>query len=132
MFCQICFGIAFEEDYEFPWSGEDSDIETWWRDLNGFKHSFELFDSEGNYIDGKEPSGEVVVKYFDEEREFDKLHPLPVEMVNYCSGDYPMWIIAVPSSCLSARRGYPSVFNPADLVVSDTEVQALVEFCHLF
>jgi len=126
---EISFGIAFEEDYEFPWSGEDNDIETWWREQNGFTHSFELFDDEGNYIAGKEPSAELVELYFAEQREFDKRHPLPVELVNYCSGDYPMWIIAVPYVGELARRGYPVTFVPSELTVSDAQVKALVDFC---
>lgn len=124
---EISFGIAFEEDYEFPWSGED--IGDWWRNQSGFKHSFEIYNDEGNYIDGKEPSAEVVSRYLAEQWEFDKLHPLPVELVNYCSGDYPMYIISVPQVGRLARRGYPVTFQPSDLVVTDEQVKTLIEFC---
>jgi hypothetical protein len=127
---EISFGIAFEEDYEFPWNGFD--IEDWWREWCGFINSFEIYDEEGNHIDGKEPSAELVELYFAEQREFDKRHPLPVELVNYCSGDYPMWIIAVTEAGRLARRGYPVAFNPAELVVRDAQIAALVDFCKFY
>lgn len=32
---------------------------------------------------------------------------LPVEMVNYCSDEYPMYVLAVRGSVQECRRGYP-------------------------
>jgi len=67
----ICYGIQFDEDTEFPWNdkeyeGEnyDGDIDRWWLyDVLGFKHSFEIYGDDGNYIDGKEPSTEDYLAY---------------------------------------------------------------------
>src|SRR5437868_783086 len=53
----------------------------------------------------------------------------PVELVNYCSGDYPMYMLAVPSSILSNSRGYPEEFDPIKLVVTDKEKAPLIDFC---
>ena len=128
---QICFGIMFEEDFEFPWtSADDSDIDDWWiYQVHGFKHDIELYDEHGNHIDGKQPSRDDLEKYYGPKRAFEAAHPLPVKLVNYCSGDCAMYILSIPSSVRSARRGYPEEFNPADLVVSDADKAALVHFC---
>ena len=130
---QICFGIMFEEDFEFPWTNyEDGegDIESWWiYQVHGFKHDIELYDERGEYLNGHKPSDEELERYYGPKREFEKTHPLPVELVNYCSGDCAMYILAVPSSCLSARRGYPEEFNPTDLMVSAADKEVLIHFC---
>lgn len=128
---QICYGVAFDEGHEFPWSGEhDGDIDAWWLyGVHGFKHSFVLFDAFGKYLNGREPSREECSRYFAESREFVAAHPLPVALVNYCSGDCPMYALAVPRTILTARRGYPTEFDPAALTISDAEREALLKFC---
>lgn len=128
---QICYGVAFDEDYEFPWNKEhDGDIDAWWLyGVLGFKHSFELFDAAGNYLNGREPSREESSRYFAESREFVASRPLPVELLNYCSGDCPMYALAVPGTVLTARRGYPAEFDPAALTVTDDGREALRKFC---
>lgn len=124
---QICYGVAFDEDFEFPWG--DGDIDDWWTyTVNGFKHSFELFDSSGNYLNGRKPSSEESSKYFGERREFEAKHPIPIALVNYCSGECPMYAIAVPSTVMTARRGYPTAFDPDNLLVSEDERAGLLEF----
>jgi len=49
---QICYGICVDE-IELPWDESyDGDIESWWTfEVLGFKHSFELFTEEGDWID---------------------------------------------------------------------------------
>lgn len=131
---QICYGILFEDGYEFPWD-EDGDIEDWWNDIHGMKDwkpTVEIYNSEGNYLNGIKPSKEAIDAYYDERRAFKEslsIPPLPVEMVNVCSGDYPTYILAVPSSSKSASRGYPQEFDPQLLKVSEDELQALLGFC---
>lgn len=124
---QICYGVAFEEGFEFPWG--DGEIEDWWAyTVHGFKHSFELFDGDGNYLNGSKPSKDDVSRYFEERRAFDAAHQLPVELVNYCSGDYPMYALAIPSTVRKASRGNPTVIDPTTLAVSATEHEALLKF----
>jgi len=127
---QICYGIAVEEEHEFPWGAEkyDGEISAWWREVHGFKHSFELFGPDGNYLNGEKPSAEELSAYFAEERKFDEKHPVPVSLVNCCSCDYPQYILAVPRTCMTARRGYPQAFDPQTLSVSDEERAALLDF----
>lgn len=130
---QICFGIRTDEDYEFPWDAEkwDGDIEEWWRvEVHGYKPPFELFDEEGMWINGVEQPDGVVREYFKHRRIFDEEHPaIPVELVNDCSNEYHEYIVAVPSTFMVARRGYPKEFNPLDLVVDERQLAAFTEFC---
>jgi len=130
---QLCYGIAFDEDTEFPWHGEqfDGEIEQWWRELLGYKPSFEIYDEDGNYLGGVEPSKEKIKAYYAERDQFDKDHPsLPVEVVSHCSGEYPMYILAVPGTLQIAHRGYPEIVKPENLYVSPGRVDALVAFCN--
>lgn len=125
---QICFGVMFEEDYEFPWSqDDDSEIEEWWRKENNYEPPFEAWTEEGERIDGITDA--QVSEYFAHQREWEKNNPIPIVEVNYCSGEYPMIILAAPSSQMSARRGYPIEFDPKDLLVDEQEEQALKDFC---
>lgn len=125
---EINYGIVFEAYFAFPWEDHDG-IEEWWQEVRGYKRPFELFTPEGNYIDGKEPPREKVDEYFDHEREWNKANPLPVEEINYCSAECPMYMLAVPGAGLTANRGYPCEFNPASLVVTDEQRDALLDFC---
>lgn len=122
---QLCYGILFPEGFEFPWDdlkyGNDDSLKTWWREVNGFKHAKEVFDSDGNYIDGMTDDA-----YFMEGHDFDKSHPLPVELINYCSGDCPMFILAVPSTVIISRRGYPEVVSLK--VWPQIDFEALADF----
>src|SRR3990167_1884691 len=135
---QICFGLMFEEDTVFPWckEGEDGDIENWWifQTCGKWAPPFELYDEDGEFIGGVEPPQHKKDKYYEAKREFEKkaAPPLPVELVNYCSGDNPIYILAVPSTCRSASRGYPEEFHPMDLKVTQQEIDALIEFCRKF
>lgn len=128
---QICFGVAFPEGFEFPWDTNaqyDGDIENWWKHLKGFVPLFEMWDERGNYKDGKEPSKEEKDKYYAHMRKWDKDNPVPIEMINYCSGDCPMYMIAVTSSVKKNNRGYPKAFDPVKLIVMPEEVRVLKEF----
>lgn len=124
----IFYGICFEEGFEFPWG--DEEIEEWWTyKVHGFKHSFELYDAEGNNLNGVKPHPDLVTKYFQERRDFDATQePLPVALVNYCSDSYPMYAIVVPSTALTARRGYPTAFDPGSLYATIDERAALKKF----
>ena len=129
---QICYGITFDAGYEFPWDLDDyqGDIEEWWLcKIHGYKPSFEIYDAKGNYINGKTPPEEEINRYFAEKHEFAKTRPLPVELINYCSGDYPMYALAVPGTVVTALRGDPTEFEPAALMVDAEKLAALMRFC---
>ncbi len=138
---EISFGILFDEDHEFPWDDEkyDTDMAEWWRDINGYKPPFELFDERGEYAAGipltkdqygrKEAPKEMVSAYFDHRHEWEKAHPLPVELVNVCSGGYPTYILAIEGSVTTAYRGSPKEISAAMLVASDEAAGVLISFC---
>lgn len=129
---QLCYGIKFEEDFEFPWGAEefDGDITEWWRSVNGYVNpNFNPYTEAGEYKPGVTREDPRVDEYFKHSRDWDAAHPVPVGLVNYCSGDYAMYILAVPGVGLSNRRGYPEEFDPSALKVSDEQRAALLEFC---
>lgn len=142
---QICFGIPFEEGYSFPWDGRseydehesdpdevdfDGDAELWWF-CQKSPDLYEQWQNNSPYINGEYKPGYSsddprISPWFDIKRDWLKTNPLPFEMVNYCSGDCPMYIFAVPSSVQSANRGYPEEINP--LIVLLADVEKLKEF----
>jgi hypothetical protein len=127
---QICFGIMFKDDDEFPWNTEEYnyDLETWWIKLIcGYKPPFEIYvDEEGTLL--KDVSQDKKEEYWLHLREFKKLHPVPIEEISCCHWDDPMYILAVSRTYLCANRGSPEEFNPADLTVSKEEIQKLMDF----
>jgi hypothetical protein len=132
---QICFGVLIgdEDEVSLPWKDEewDGDIEHWWiYKVLGFKHSFEVFDEKGDYLPGFNKDSKEIDQYFKEKREFKKnCLQCPVEPVNCCSLDYPSWILAVPSTVITASRGEPQEFKPENLRVTIDEVSNLLKFC---
>lgn len=124
---QICFGIVFEEGTEFPWEG---DIEDWWlREVKKFRNTRELYNEDGGYLNGVVPTEDEIGDYYQERREFMKNNPCPVSLVNYCSGDYPTYILAVPSSVKVCSRGFPTKLRVEDFVVTEKQIQSLKDFC---
>jgi len=129
---QICFGIAFDEETEFPWSGEewDDDIETWWiYAIQEYQPPFEIYDTNGEYLESVKPSDERICEYYRTKHTFKVDHPLPVELVRHCSGDFPMYILAVPRTVKVVSRGYPEEIKPSEMVVTEDERQLLITFC---
>lgn len=125
---QICFGIMFEEDFEFPWGDEEED--QWWTyKVNGYKPPFELYDEAGQYLGGKRPPQDVMDRYYEALHEFEAAHPMPFKLVNYCSYDYPMYILAVPESFIKNSRGFPKAIEPSALTVTTEARDALLKFC---
>lgn len=130
---QIFFGIVLEDGYEFPWTEKGDDHEEWWYTVvNGFKSSFEIYNEKGEYLNGVRPSEELKTKYYDEKREFKKNHPLPFELVNYCSGEYPMYILAIPSTFIRCSRGYPKEITPSIFNIEEEALQKFKNFCQEF
>ena len=104
---QICWGVKLDEDEGLPWELSSHDFETWWLYECGYEPLFPLYDEKGDYLPGPEPSKVQIHEYYTHQSEFESAHPCPVELVNYCSYDYPMYIVAVSRTFLSCSRGYP-------------------------
>lgn len=133
---QICYGVVIPEEDVLPWDldGFDGDIGHWWlHSVLGFQHSFEMFTPQGNWIGGEKWPQDKIDEYYGEQRDFAEQSPkLPVELVNFCSYDYPIYVLAIPETCKSARRGYPERFVPTKLVFTDEQKEDLLEFCKTY
>ena len=130
---QICFGIAFEEEYEFPWTDEKwgGDEEDWWFiGVCGYVPPFEIFNDNGDYADGVRPHKEKMDEYYAHRQEFRESHPIPVEIVRHCSYEYTMFIVAVPGTYISAFRGNPLEFRVAN--IDPSKAAAVIDFCEKY
>ena len=129
---QISFGVKFPEGFEFPWDehDDDGDAEEWYRGIFGYKPPFEMFDKAGEWLGGKKAPQEKIDKYFAHQRKWEEANPLPFELVNYCSADCPMWILAVLGTVVTANRGYPKELNTHMFLenVDPGKVKALRDF----
>jgi hypothetical protein len=127
---QICYGIKFEEgdEIEFPWNladGSDDDVEDWWLfSVKDFKYSKECYGDSGRLPGITDADVDL---HYKERRDFLVAHPVPVELVNYCSADCPMYILAYPASVVIANRGYPLELSQLPDVPHARE--ALLDFC---
>lgn len=74
---EIRFGALFDGDTTFPWDEGryDGDVTLWWLFANGFRRSFEMFNDEGDWLNGIPPI-EVENAYYDEEDAFERSCPL--------------------------------------------------------
>jgi len=128
---QICYGILFEEDYQFPWDKDGDEIDDWWIwKILKFKHTIELFDENGNFLNGIKPTQEQLDYYFNEIDRFkSENEQLPVTLINCCSNDYPIYILTIPCSIRNCDRGEPFEFNPKDLIISEEQKEILINFC---
>lgn len=125
---QICYGVKFDEGFEFPWG--DDDFDEWWLEVNNFVPSKILYDERGEYPNGVKPSAEDIKAYFEERHNFiEKIGKPPLSLVNYCSGDYPSYILAVPATEKTANRGYPTLLTKEDFNVDEDQREALLAFC---
>lgn len=130
---QICYGIAFEEDYPFPWVDKkwEGNAESWWfKDVCGYKPLFEMFDKDGMWINGEEFPKEKISEYYADYDKFKAANPMPVEIEMYCSYDYPMYIVSVPGTTLSASRGYTEEFTPSE--IDPVKAKAVIDFCEKY
>lgn len=133
---QICYGMLFEEDFQFPWDEKhpewidfyQGDIEDWWIRLNGYKPLFQMFDENENWFNFTRPSKEEIGRYNQHKRKYKIDNPLPVELVDYCGNEYSMYIVAIKSSVIIARRGYPVSFIPSNLVINKQDEEFLIRF----
>ena len=130
---QLCYGIAFEIDYEFPWLNEkwEGELEDWWfKGICKYKPLFEIWNNQGEYIDGIKPSEQKIKKYYKNYNKFKKDNPMPVDVVQHCSYNYPMYIIAVPGTYQNNCRGDVTEIKIRD--ISKKEEQNVIDFCEKY
>jgi hypothetical protein len=117
----LCYGFIINEDVELPWKTDDydNDFDNWYyTEVVPFKEPFEITSN----TDSK-----IRQEYFSLYYDFKQKNPAPFELVNYCSCDYPMFILAVAR--IKASRGDPTVINPLELTeYSKEDTKDLKEF----
>jgi hypothetical protein len=107
----LSYGWMFEDGQGFPWDGDSE--EEWWRDQCGYKAS---------------PDCKTWDDHYDCERAFLLANPLPFTMVNYCSDECPMYILAVPGTHQNVSRGYPErVVMTGDTAEAVSRLAAFLE-----
>lgn len=104
-------------------------IEYWWKSVKGYKAPYEIYDEHGEYKDGVKPEESVFREYYDHRHDWEEKNPLPVKLVNYCSLECPMYILAVPNSLITANRGCPTSLSKKEFELSNDEIQVLIDFC---
>lgn len=126
----IFFGILCPEECELPWHDAiyDNDIEEWWRKENGFEDILNPWTAEGDYAEGWSTNDPRFDAYYQHRRDWIKSNPLPVDLIHHCSDSYPMFAIAVPNTELTASRGCPERFDPAQLSVGTDQIEKLKAF----
>jgi len=132
----IAYGVLCGEqgdDNLFPWEEDEfeGDIEAWWRAVNDYKPIYKPYNDCGGYAEGWGEDDPRFGEYFKHQREWVEKNPLPVKLVNYCSGDYPMYCLAIPGTILTCNRGYPLRLEFSDLMKKPSmkEINTLLEFC---
>lgn len=74
---------------------------------------------------GEELSEHIINKIFD--LSFEDFYPFNIE--NYCSGDYPMYVLVIKESVIRASRGYPSLITKKEFRERKDWDEALIKFC---
>lgn len=133
----LAFGIQFdpeEEDIKLPWmvTSEDEDddeqdeidLEEWWRRVNGYKPSKEIWTEEGKLPGVTEADLEA---YYQEQSDWDSSHPMPFSLQTHCSGEYSQYILAVPGTVTTANRGAAQEIT--SLEVPTKALAKFKEFC---
>jgi hypothetical protein len=54
---------------------------------------------------------------------------LPVELIHHCSGDYPMYFLAVRGTKQEARRGSPTQVFPQGMFISGYAHRRFLQWC---
>ena len=133
---QLSYGVLIDEEFEFPWDAEDygGDIEEWWRDVRGFRNPVESpFNEYGRYKPGFSDASPEVREYFKNQREWVSwlaANPVPVKLVDYCSGDCPMWLLA--SRHVRSSSGCPKMVDIEFLRETGVASRQLIEFLEEF
>lgn len=131
---QLSYGIVFEEGFEFPWDYPDfdGDMDEWWMFVNGFENPIESpYTSDGQgYREGFNENSPEIPEYFKNRRNWMESNPLPVELVNYCSLEYPIYLLATKHYC--ASRGYPEEIDPRILLDTTEPKERLKKFVNQY
>lgn len=131
------------EDWEDDDQDDEEDIETWWEKQHGISsdelwagyYEWEKLHKTGEYLKDRDlvdryeklhPEFRIGLdKYYEDRKKVAET--CPVELIRHCSGDYPMYFLAVKGHTYSASRGYP--VEVEDLNVDPKALEAFKAFC---
>lgn len=117
----LCYGFIINEGVDLPWNAEeyDGDFDSWYyTEVVPFKEPFTI-DSDTNPAIKRH----IIDLYYD----FIDKNPAPFKLVNYCSCEYPMFVLAVAK--IKCERGNPTTINPLELLeYSEEDTKELKEF----
>lgn len=99
----LVFGIELEEEHE-PW-GEEQDEDDW-------------LEKDGRDILGLQG-----------EKQYEIVNLHPVEIVQHCSYEYPMYVLAIRGTEKRAWRGEPLHITLEELKIPTGNVALLKAFC---
>ena len=116
----IAFGMKFEEGEHPDWFDYDEENE-----MDFENHVAKAYGLEQPEWD--EENQQPYFDYLDKKREL--LDEIGVDIENYCSGDYPMYMLVIKDSVKKANRGYPTNIGHISLEVNNDWVNKLGAFC---
>jgi len=130
---QINFGVVLAEEWPMPWVDPENSVDDpegclteWWiHQIHGFKHVVKPWTDAGERTPGV--SEEDISRYFDEQKEWLKEEPLPVQLICTASSDDPVWILSVPGSFFNSWEKPVEVVIPMTVPIGD-RVTAFVQF----
>lgn len=106
----LVFGIDFGEELPEFLEEYSEDGDDWWE-----------FTDAISGVEKDDPEG------WDKRSKFRESHV--ADLVLYCSGEYPMYILAVNGTETTVRRGDVEEIDPAKMTVSPEVIQKFKDFC---
>jgi|SRR5688572_18153690 len=113
-----------EDDEALPFWKEDEDDDTDWEDFVAAKLGIK--EPDVPYTEAAKPLYHI---YWDQKRA--AVDALGVGVETHCSGDYPMYALAVKSASYTAYRGSPIKLSHDQLLGRNEWDDALRRFCEL-
>ncbi len=126
---ELNYGILFEDGFEFPWDNEFGNIQDWWYKTNCPESVFNPYTDDGNYKVGVKENDPRIREYFKYKDKWKKENPIGVKLINYCSADYPMYLLAIDGIGFTANRGSPELIDPSLLVLEKANEEKIKSFC---
>lgn len=108
----LFYGILFEDEDEAPEFMREAGYDDWWEFLEA-ESGLPLYGEAGH-------SFEAHQEYREKQ---------PVDLIQHCSGDYPMYGLCVRGSEVTARRGYPISLEDGLPEISNDQEQAFFHWC---
>lgn len=116
----VCFGIDFGEKHPLDRRDEDD-----------YEEDFDDYDALEELICREAGLPEYGTDHPDDyyELKWAAEAAYPVDVVTYCSIDYPMYALALRGTEITARRGYAVELDMDKMAVSDEDIERFRKWC---